>query len=106
MFRKFELLIPYIYTGIFSNDTMEKIAYAISEDWEALAKKLGFGSDDINKIKSMHGFKVKQGLQMLDWWRLSDTAIQKGTDLVKSFHETAKSAQLGARLLTLVSSHM
>ena len=100
------MIWTFFYTGIFSNDTIEKIAKGIPENWETFAKKLGCSNDDITRIKSTHVFKVKQALQMLDWWRLTDSAIQKGTDLVKSFHETAKSAQLGARLLTLVSSHL
>ena len=96
----------FILIGILSNDSLEKIAYAVAGDWETLAKKLGFTRDDINKIKSSQAGTVKQTLRMLDLWRLSDSAIQKGTNLVKSFHETAKSAHCAEKLLTMISQDL
>ncbi|XP_052059579.1 uncharacterized protein LOC127700210 isoform X2 [Mytilus californianus] len=92
--------------GIFSNDSLEKMSFAIAGEWESMAKKLGFTNDEINKIKNSQPGAVKQTLRMLDLWRLSDSAIQKGTDLVKNFHETAKSAQCGAKLLTIISKNV
>lgn len=82
------------------------MAFAIAAEWESMATKLGFEKDEINQIKSSQPRAVKQTLRMLDVWRLSDCAIQKGTELVKSFHETAKSAKCGAKLLTIISKNI
>ena len=96
----------FILIGILSNDSLKKKAYTLAGDWETLAKKLGFTFDDINKIKRSQAGTVKQKLRMLDLWRLSDSAIQKGTDLVKNFHETAKSAHCAEKLLTMISQDL
>ncbi|VDI49803.1 Hypothetical predicted protein [Mytilus galloprovincialis] len=93
-------------TGIFSNDSLEKMSFAIAGEWESMAKKLGFTNDEINQIRHSQPGAVRQTLRMLDVWRLSDSAIHKGTDLVKNFLETAKSAQCGAKLLTIISKHV
>ncbi|XP_076113369.1 uncharacterized protein LOC143081020 [Mytilus galloprovincialis] len=102
-----QFIKPYLPgKGIFSNDSLEKMAFAIAAEWESMATKLGFEKDEINQIKSSQPSTVKQTLRMLDVWRLSDSAIQKGTDLVKSFHETAKSAKCGAKLQTIISKNI
>ena len=82
------------------------MAYAIAADWEPMAKKLGFSNDDINQIKNDQPGMVRQTLRMLDIWRLSTVAIQKGTDLIKSLHDTARSAQCGAKLLGMISNQL
>jgi hypothetical protein len=82
------------------------MAYAIAADWEPMAKKLGFSNDDINQIKNDQPGMVRQTLRMLDIWRLSTAAIQKGTNLMKSLHETARSAQCGAKLLGMISNQL
>ena len=82
------------------------MAYAIATDWENMAKKLGFSNDEINRIKNGQPEMVLQTLRMLDIWRLSSAAIQKGTDLTKSLHDTARSAQCGAKLLGMISNHV
>ena len=89
-----------------SNDNLEKMAYAIAADWETMGKKLGFSNDEINQIKNGQPGTVRQTLRMLDIWRLSPAAIQKGTDLIKSLHDTARSAQCGAKLLGMISNHV
>ena len=89
-----------------SNDNLEKMAYAIAADWETMGKKLGFSNDEINQIKNGQPGTVRQTLRMLDIWRLSPAAIQKGTDLIKSLHDTARSAQCGAKLLGMISTHV
>ncbi|XP_071173582.1 uncharacterized protein [Mytilus edulis] len=102
-----QFIKPYLPgKGIFSNDSLEKMAFAIAGEWESMAKKLGFTNDEINEIKNNQPLAVRQTLRMLDIWRLSDSAIQKGTDLVKNFLETAKSAQCGAKLLTIISRNI
>ena len=80
------------------------MAYAIAADWEPMAKKLGFSNDEINQIKNGQPGMVRQTLRMLDIWRLSTAAIQKGTNLMKSLHDTARSAQCGAKLLGMISN--
>ncbi|XP_052059590.1 uncharacterized protein LOC127700211 isoform X3 [Mytilus californianus] len=92
--------------GILSNDNLEKMAYVLAKDWEVFAKKLGFSSDDINKIKSNQPGEVRRTLRVLDLWRLSDGAIQKGTELVKSLHQAARAAQCGAKLLSMISEDL
>jgi hypothetical protein len=82
------------------------MAYAIAADWEPMAKKLGFSNDDINQIKNDQPGMVRQTLRMLDIWRLSTAAIQKGTNLMKSLHDTARSAQCGAKLLGMISNQL
>jgi hypothetical protein len=82
------------------------MAYAIAADWEPMAKKLGFSNDEINQIKNGQPGIVRQTLRMLDIWRLSTVAIQKGTDLIKSLHDTARSAQCGAKLLGMISNQL
>ena len=89
-----------------SNDNLEKMAYALAADWETMAKKLDFSIDEIKKIKNGQPCTVHQSLRMLDIWRLSPAAIQKGTDLIKSLHDTARSAQCGAKLLGMISTHV
>jgi len=96
----------YSFQGLLSNDSLEKMAYAIATDWENMAKKLGFSNDEINRIKNGQPEMVLQTLRMLDIWRLSSAAIQKGTDLIKSLHDTARSAQCGAKLLGMISNHV
>jgi hypothetical protein len=59
------------------------MAYTIAADWETMGKKLGFSNDEINQIKNGQPGTVRQTLRMLDIWRLSPAAIQKGTDLTK-----------------------
>jgi len=78
------------------------MAYVIAADWETMGKRLGFINDEINRIKNGHPGTLRQTLRMLDTWRLSPAAIQKGTDLIKSLH----SAQCGAKLLGLISKHV
>ena len=82
------------------------MAYAIAADWEPMAKKLGFSNDEINQVKNGQPGMVRQTLRMLDIWRLSTVAIQKGTDLIKSLHDTARSAQCGAKLLGMISNQL
>ena len=82
------------------------MAYAIAADWEPMAKKFGFSNDEINQIKNGQPGIVRQTLRMLDIWRLSTVAIQKGTDLIKSLHDTARSAQCGAKLLGMISNQL
>ncbi|CAG2207049.1 unnamed protein product [Mytilus edulis] len=102
-----QFIKPYLPgKGIFSNDSLEKMAFAIAGEWESMARQLGFTNDEINVIETSQPADVKKTLRMLDLWRLSDNAIQKGTDLVKNFHETAKSAKCGAKLLTIISKNV
>ena len=82
------------------------MAYVIAADWETMAKKLGFIIDEINQIKNGQPGTVRQTLRMLDIWRLSPAAIQKGTDLIKSLHDIARSAQCGAKLLGMITNHV
>ena len=82
------------------------MAFAISGAWEPMAKKLGFSNDEMNQIKNGQPGTVRQTLRMLDIWRLSTVAIQKGTDLIKCLHDTARSAQCGAKLLGMISNHV
>ena len=82
------------------------MAYAIAAEWEPMAKKLGFSNDEINLIRNVQPGMGRQTLRMLDIWRLSTVAIQKGTDLIKSLHDTARSAQCGAKLLGMISTHV
>lgn len=82
------------------------MAYVLAKDWEVFAKKLGFSCDEINKIKSNQPGEVRRTLRVLDLWRLSDGAIQKGTDLVKSLHQAARAAQCGAKLLSMISEDL
>ena len=82
------------------------MAYVIAADWEPMAKKFGFSNDEINQIKNGHSGTVRQTLRMLDIWRLSTVAIQKGTDLIKSLHDTARSAQCGAKLHGMIFNHV
>lgn len=96
----------HLITGIFSNDSLEKMAFAIAGEWESMERQLGFTNDEINIIETSQPAVVKKTLRMLDLWRLSYNAIQKGTDLVKNFHETAKSAKCGAKLLTIISKNV
>ncbi|VDI23349.1 Hypothetical predicted protein [Mytilus galloprovincialis] len=99
-----QFIKPYLPgKGIFSNDSLEKMAFAIAGEWESMAKKLGFTNEEINEIKNNQPLAVRQTLRMLDIWRLSDSAIQKVTDLVKNFLETA---QCGAKLLTIISRNI
>jgi hypothetical protein len=67
------------------------MAYVIAADWETIRKKLGFINDEINQIKNGQSGTVRQTLRMLDIWRVSPAAIQKGTDLIKSLHGIARS---------------
>ena len=89
-----------------SNDNLERMAYALAADWETMAQKLDFSNDEINQIKNGQPGTLRQTLRMLDIWRLSPAAIQKGTDLIKSLHDTARSAQCGAKLLGMISTHV
>jgi hypothetical protein len=82
------------------------MAYVIAADWETMGKKLGFINDEINQIKNGQSGTVRQTLRMLDIWRLSPAAIQKGTDLIKSLHGIARSAQCGAKLLGMITNHV
>ena len=82
------------------------MAYVIAADWETMAKKLGSIIDEINQIKNGQPGTVRQTLRMLDIWRLSPAAIQKGTDLIKSLHDIARSAQCGAKLLGMITKHV
>jgi hypothetical protein len=82
------------------------MAFAIAADWERMAKKLGFSNDEINQIRNCQPGMVSQTLRMLDIWRLSTAAIQKGSNLIKNLHETARSAQCGAKLLGMISNHV
>ena len=89
-----------------SNDNLERMAYALAADWETMGQKLGFSNDEINQIKNDQPGTLRQTLRMLDIWRLSPAAIQKGTDLIKSLHDIARSAQCGAKLLGMISTHV
>ena len=82
------------------------MAYVIAADWETMGKKLGFINDEINQIKNGQSGTVRKTLRMLDIWRLSPAAIQKGTDLIKSLHDIARSAQCGAKLLGMITNHV
>jgi hypothetical protein len=82
------------------------MAYVIAADWETMGKKLGFINDEINQIKNGQSGTVRQTLRMLDIWRLSPAAIQKGTDLITSLHGIARSAQCGAKLLGMITNHV
>jgi hypothetical protein len=82
------------------------MAFAIAADWERMAKKLGFSNDEINQKRNCQPGMVSQTLRMLDIWRLSTAAIQKGSNLIKNLHETARSAQCGAKLLGMISNHV
>ena len=82
------------------------MAYAIAADWEPMAKKLGFSNDEINQIKNGQPGMVRQTLRMLATWRLSTVALQKGTDLINNLHDTARSAQCGAKLLGMISNQL
>ena len=82
------------------------MAYVIAADWETMGKKLGFINDEINQIENGQPRTVRQTLRMLDIWRLSPAAIQKGTDLIKSLHGIAGSAQCGAKLLGMITNHV
>ena len=81
------------------------MAYRLSDDWEVMAKKLGLDQSVTKEIKDTQKNQIRQALKMLDIWRLSDAAIMKGTDIIKHFHECAKSAKCSARLLDRTVKH-
>lgn len=82
-----------------SNERLRQLAKSVSDKWELMAKKLGLSQSAINEIKHTDDNQIRQCLKMLDVWRLSDSAISKGTDIVKHLHECAKAAKCSSSVL-------
>ena len=91
-----------LFQGILSNNGIEELSKHVHNKWEVLAQKLGLDEMDIDAIKVDCKDDVRRAVRMFDKWRLSDVAIEKGTDMLSylaNCMEKSNCSQTGLKLI-------
>lgn len=91
-----------LFSGILSNNGIEEIGKHVHNVWESLAQKLAVDPSDIDAIKIDFHDDVRRAVRMLDQWRMSNTAIEKGKDLVSYLSKCMENSKCSNQVLKLV----
>lgn len=102
--HEFDLFMkPFSMTnGILSNNGIEELSKHIHDKWEAVAQNLGIDGEDIDAIKIDFEDDVKRAVRMLDKWRLSDKATEKGANIISHLSDCLKKSKCSQSALALV----
>lgn len=88
--------------GILSNNGIEELSKHIHNKWEDVAQNLGIDREDVDAIKIDFKDDDKRAVRMLDKWRLSDSAIEKGANIMSHLSESLKKSKCSQTALKLV----
>lgn len=88
--------------GILSNNGIEELSKHIHNKWEDVAQNLGIDREDVDAIKIDFKDDDKRAVRMLDKWRLSESAIEKGSNIMSHLSESLKKSKCSQTALKLV----
>ncbi|XP_062599787.1 uncharacterized protein LOC134261367 [Saccostrea cucullata] len=90
--------------GILSNNGIEELGKQIHTKWEILASNLGIDPTDIDAIKIDFHDDVRRAVRMLDQWRLSNSAIERGTNVLSYLTKCMENSKCSQQVLKMIKA--
>lgn len=90
------------FAGVLCDHYLKRMSEFIGEEWISLGRNLGIPDRDLRLLQIDYKDKTERNFKLLDTFRLSRTAIEQGTGVIRFLLRACKGAGCTAGLITFV----
>lgn len=90
------------FAGVLCDHYLQRMSEFIGEEWISLGRNLGIPDRDLRLLQIDYKDKAERNFKLLDTFRLSRTAIEQGTGVIRFLLRACKGAGCTAGLITFI----